>query len=68
MNDEVAHLRIVHGLLRLRAPGRIGGRVIRVDADDVYFGQILEFDVVDARQLAAEHEMKKLFVRGPDRT
>src|ERR1700693_324393 len=60
MDDEIAHLRIVHGLLRLAPPSRIGGGVIRVDADDVELVEVLEFGLVEAAQLSAEYEMEQL--------
>ena len=60
VNDEVAHLGVVHGLLRFRLPGRIGGRVVRVDSDDLDFVQILEGVVLEIGQLAADHEVKQL--------
>ena len=34
VHDEIAHLRIVDGLLRLGLPGGVGGRIVRIDADD----------------------------------
>ena len=63
MDDEIAHLRIVDGLLRLRLPGGVGGRVVRIDADDVELVEVLEFGAVEVRQLAAEDEMQQLAVR-----
>ena len=47
MDDEIAHLRIVDGLLRLGLPGRVGGGVVRIDADDVELVEILELGVVE---------------------
>src|SRR5712672_3389464 len=46
VDDEVTHVGVVHGAVRLRPPGRVGGRVVRKDADDVDLGEILEFDGV----------------------
>src|SRR5450631_2803741 len=60
MDDEIPHLRVVDGLLRLAPPGRIGGGVVRVDADDIELVEILEFGRFEAVELAAEHEMKQL--------
>src|SRR5215475_6453740 len=62
MDDEIAHLRVVDRLLRLRLPGRVGGRVVRVDADDINLVEILEFNVVDLGQFTAEHKMEQLLV------
>ena len=42
VDDEIAHLRIVHGRLRPGLPGRVGGGVVREDSDDIELGQILE--------------------------
>src|SRR5215471_7982564 len=60
MDDEIAHLGIVDGLLRSRFPCRIGGRVVGVDADDVELVEVFEFDIVERRELAAEDEMQQL--------
>ena len=70
MHDEIAHLRVVDGALRLRLPGRVGGRIVRIDADDVELVEILEFDAGDALLLDAELQMKKLVgaVRHGDRS
>src|SRR5262249_52888488 len=46
VHDEVAHVSVVDGLLRLRLPGRIGGRIVRIDADDIELVEILELDVL----------------------
>src|SRR5437016_3536855 len=42
MDDEIAHLSVVDRLLRLRLPGRIGGRVAGIDADDIETVDVLE--------------------------
>ena len=60
MDDEVAHMRVVDGLLRLGLPGGIGGGVVRIDADDVELVEILEFDAAELGQFAAEDEMQQL--------
>src|SRR5690606_30839284 len=44
VDDEVAHMRIVHGLLRGAAPGLVRRLVIGIDADDVELGEIDELD------------------------
>jgi hypothetical protein len=64
MNDEKAHVRIVHGLLRLCLPGRVGGRVIGVDPDDLDLIEILESVVLEIGQLAADDEMEQLLRLG----
>ncbi len=63
MNDEVAHLRIVHRLLRLGPPGRMSGRIVRKHADDFHFVEILEGHMLKIGEFTAEHEMKQLWLR-----
>ncbi len=60
VNDEVAHVGIVDGLLRLRLPGGKSGCVIGEHADDLNLIEILERDVFEIGQLAADDEMKQL--------
>ncbi len=42
MHHEIAHLRIVHGRLRLGLPGGMGGLVVRIDADNVELREVLK--------------------------
>src|SRR3954470_5513865 len=58
MHDEIAHVGVVYGLLRLCLPRRIGGRVIGKNADDFHLIEILEGRVFKIGQFAADHEMK----------
>ena len=60
MHDEVAHLGVVDGRLRLRLPGRVGRGVVREDADHVELRQVLELDILEALELAAEDEVEEL--------
>src|SRR4051812_5732884 len=60
MHDEISHMRVVHCLLRLGLPGRIGGRIIRIDADEIELVQILEVDCVELAESAAKYEMEQL--------
>jgi len=60
MHDEIAHVRVVDRLLRLCTPRRVGLGVIRINADDVDFIEILEFDISDPGEFAAKHEMQQL--------
>src|SRR5215218_3934602 len=62
MHDEVAHLRVVDGLLRLALPYGISARVVRIEADDLDLAQVLELAGVERAQFAAEDQMKKLFL------
>src|SRR5438105_2592529 len=61
MHDEIPHVRVVDGALRLALPGRVGAGVIGIDADDVDVRQVLEVDRVETVQLAAEDKMQQLF-------
>src|SRR3954452_21115862 len=47
MDDEVAHLRVVHRALRLGPPGDMGRRIVRIDADDLDVVEILEGVVLE---------------------
>src|SRR5919204_1604984 len=60
MNDEISRLRVVHCLLRLGLPRCIGSGVVWIDADDVELIHVLEHDIVETLEFAAEHEMKQL--------
>src|SRR3954447_25216702 len=60
MDDEIAHLRIVDRALRLRPPGGVGGRIVRIEADDLDIVQVLEGVVLEIEQLTTNHEMKQL--------
>ena len=60
VNHEVAHVGVVHGLLRLRLPGRVSGCVIGIHADDLDLVEILEGGVFEIGQLAADDEVKQL--------
>jgi len=51
---------VVHGLLRLRLPGRVSGRVIREQADDLHLGEVLERRLFEAGQFASNDEMEQL--------
>ena len=64
VNDEVAHLRVVDRRLRLGLPGRIGGGVVRKQADDLHLVEILEGDVFEVDEFATEDEVKQLLRLG----
>src|SRR3569832_710054 len=61
VDDEIAHVGIVDGLLRLRLPGDVSGSVIRIDADDVELGNILELRAAEVGQFTAQDQMQELF-------
>ena len=62
MNDEIAHVGVIHSLLRLGFPGRVSGRVVGIYADDFHLIEILERDVIEIGQLASDDEMKQLLL------
>ena len=62
MDHEVAHLGIVDRLLRFRLPRRMGRRVVGVYADDIDLVEVLEGDVFEIGEFAADHEMKQLLL------
>ena len=62
VDDEIAHVGVVDGLLRLRLPRRIGGGVVGINADDVELVELPELNLVQVRELAAEDEMEQLSV------
>src|SRR5713226_3960445 len=64
VDDEVAHMRVVDGALRLGLPGGVGRCVVRIDADEVEPVEIAERDVVELLELSAEHEMQQLLGSG----
>src|SRR3954449_1317943 len=62
VNDEIAHMGVVNGLLRLRLPGRVSGGVVREHADDFHLVEILESSAIEIGQLAPEDEVKQLLL------
>ena len=58
VNDEVAHMGVVDGLLRFGLPRDVGGRVVRKDADNIDFFEIPEFVAAEFGQFAAQYEMQ----------
>src|SRR5882757_1114339 len=60
MHDEVAHMGVVYGLLRLRPPRCMGRGVIREQADDFHLIEILEGRMFEIGEFTADHEMKQL--------
>ena len=60
MDDKIPHMRVVHGLLRLRLPGGVSVRVIREQPDNFYLSEIIEGRVLKVGQFAADDEMKQL--------
>src|ERR1700682_4279625 len=60
VDDEISHMGVVNGLLRLGPPGRISGGMVRINANDIELVEILEFGPFQIGELAAEDEMKQL--------
>src|SRR6516225_2542038 len=58
--DEITHLRVVNGLLRLRPPRGISSGIIRINSDDVELAQIFELGAAQIREFATENKMKQL--------
>src|SRR4029078_13593721 len=54
---------VVSGVLSVRVPCDVGARIVRVDADDVDFVEILELRTSELGELAAEDEMEQLRFR-----
>src|SRR5262249_22810922 len=53
VNDEIAHVGVVDGLLCFRLPCDVGTRKVRVHADDVDLVEILELCASELGELAA---------------
>ena len=64
MDDEVAHVRIVHRLLRRRFPGFVGLRIAGEDTHDMQVIQVADGDSVEFIEFTAENQMQQLFRRG----
>ena len=62
MDDEIAHVGVVNGLLRFGFPGRVSGRVIGKHADDFHLIEILERRAPQIGQFASDDEMKQLLL------
>src|SRR5262245_58830321 len=63
VNDEIAHVCVIDGLLRFRLPRDVSSRIVRVDADDVDLVEILELGAAELGELATEDEMQQLRFR-----
>jgi len=63
VDNEIAHLGVVDCLLGGGLPRISGLRIVRVHADQIELGQVLELDVVERGELAAENEVEKLLLR-----
>ena len=63
MGDEIAHVGVVDGALRLGFPGVIGGLIIGEDSDDVEIVDIAECGARGVHKFAAEDKVKSLHGR-----
>ena len=63
VHDEIAHVGVIHRLLRFRPPGRVGRRIIRIKTDDLDLVEILECRVREVGEFAPDHEMEQLLGR-----
>src|SRR5215510_16093302 len=61
--NEVAHVSVVDRLLGLRLQGRIGGRIVGIDADDVELVEIPELDIGELLEHHAKNEVEQLLER-----
>lgn len=63
LDDEVAHVRIVHGLLLcFDLSGSVRGCIIRIHSDGFDFFDIFECRMLKVDQFATDDEMKQLMV------
>src|SRR5262245_50509789 len=62
VEDEITHLCVVYRALRRALPGVVSGLVVRIGADEVHFGQVLELDMAHVLEFAADDEMQQLLV------
>jgi hypothetical protein len=62
MDNEITHVGVVDGRLRLRLPGGQSRRVIRKDTNDIKVLEIAELDLIETFQFTAEHEVQQLLL------
>jgi len=62
VNDEIPHVRIVDGGRSGTAPSTVRFGIAGENTDDVKLARIDEFGRIRTNQLAAENEVKQLFV------
>src|SRR5262245_1752211 len=62
VDDEVPHVGVVDGLLGLGLPGDVSRRVVWKDSNDVELVEVLELEVAETLEFAAEGEMEQLLV------
>lgn len=60
MDDEIAHVRIIDGLLRLGPPGCMCGCVVWKSADGLDLFEVLEGCVLEIDEFTAEDQMEQL--------
>jgi hypothetical protein len=60
MDDEIAHVRIIDGLLRLGPPGCMCGSVVWKYADGLDLFEVFEGRVLEIDKFAAKDDMEQL--------
>src|SRR5437016_4683165 len=60
MDHKIAHLRVINAGLRGAFPGVVSLLVVRIEADNVEFGHVLELRRFGRDDLSAENKMKQL--------
>src|SRR3954466_11120231 len=60
MHDEVTHMRVVDGLLRLGLPRGVGGGIVGIEAEHVETVEILTLMPREVGECAAKNEKRQL--------
>ena len=60
MNNEIAHFGNIDRLARLGLPGLMRLGIVRVDTDNIQFGNVFELDIIEFGQLATKYQMQEL--------
>ena len=60
MDDEIAHVRVIDGLLRLGFPGCMCGCIVWKYTDGLDLFEVLEGRVLEIDEFAAEDQMEQL--------
>lgn len=60
VDDEIAHMRVIHGGLSLGLPGAAGGGIAGIGADEVELREVPKGYAGHVFQFAPEHQVKKL--------
>jgi len=63
VDDEVAHMGVVHGRLSPRPPSPVRLLIAGIGADEIDLGEVAELDAGDVFELATDDEVEQLLVR-----